>query len=138
MNTTKLVICALVGTVYLFLVEYLWFGMLGNAGGEGDAMPAFHWMILGYLLVALAFCMIYGKGVEAGSATQQGMRFGLLIGLMYVGGYFMWLALTESFPCMGVDMMRTIKNSVFALVEYGILGIIVAHLSGLSNSSEVG
>jgi len=136
MNTTKLAICTVVGTIYLFLVEYLWYGVLGNGGGEADAMPAMHWMVLGYLITALAFCMIYAKGVEAGSATQQGMRFGLLVGLMFVGVGFMWLSLTESFPCMGVDMTSTIKNSVFGLVEYGVLGIIVAHLSGLSKQSD--
>lgn len=136
MNTTKLAICTLVGTIYIFLMEYLWYGMLGNGGGTEDAMPAFHWMIIGYLLIALAFCMIYGKGVEAGSATQQGMKFGLLVGLMVVGGNFMWLSLAESFPCMGMDMTKAIKDSVFGLVEYGLLGIIVAHLSGLSKQSE--
>ena len=133
MSTTKLIICTLVGTLYLFLVEYVWYGMLGNGGGEGDAMPAFHWMLLGYALLALAFCLIYSKGVEPGSATQQGLRFGLLAGVMiFLSSNFMWLSLTESFPCMGVTLMGTIKNSVFALVEMGLLGIIVANLSGLS------
>ena len=134
MNTTKLIICTLVGTVYLFLIEYLWYAQLGNGGGEGDAMPALHWMVLGYLLMALGFCLIYAKGVESGSATQQGLRFGLLVAVMLVGTNFMWLSLTDSFPCMGVDLMSTIKNSVFVFVEMGILGIIVAHLSGLSGA----
>ena len=134
MNTTKLIICTLVGTVYLLLIEYLWYAELGNGGGEGDFMPAWHWMILGYLLMAIGFCMIYAKGVEAGSATQQGLRFGLLVGVIFVGTNFMWLSVQEGFSCMGVDMMSTIKNSVFVLVEMGILGIIVAHLSGLSGA----
>ncbi len=136
MNTTKLVICTLVGTVYLFLIEYLWYAELGNGGGESDAMPAMQWMILGYVLMAFAFCMIYAKGVEAGSATQQGLRYGLLVAVMFVGSNFMFLALKDAFPCMGVDMMGTIKNSVFVLVELGLLGIIVAHLSGLSGGDS--
>jgi hypothetical protein len=136
MSTTKLIICTLVGTLYLFIVEYVWYGMLNNAGGEGDAMPNFYWMLLGYALLSLAFCLIYAKGVEPGSATQQGLKFGLLAGvLVFLSSNLMWLSLNETFPCMEVTMMSTIKNSVFALVEMGLLGIIVANLSGLSASA---
>jgi hypothetical protein len=136
MSTTKLIICTLVGTVYLFLLDYVWFAIMDNASGA-DAMPAFHWMIIGYILLALVFCLIYAKGVEPGSATQQGLKFGLLAGiLVFVSANFMWLGLADLFPCMEYDLMSTIKNSVFYLVEMGVLGIIVAHLSGLSGAPE--
>ncbi len=136
MNTTKLVICTLVGAVYLLLIEYLWYAQLGNGGGESEVMPEFQWMILGYVLMALGFCMIYAKGVEAGPATQQGLKFGILVAVMFIGMNFMWLSLTDAFPCMGIELMGTIKNSAFTLVEMGVLGIIVAHLSGLSRGES--
>lgn len=142
MNTTKLAICTLVGTIFLFVTDYLWFVVMG-AGGDsgGDAMPAMHWMILGYILLALTFCIIYGKGVESGSATQQGLKFGILAGIMvYVSTSFMWLSFADMVPCvgeeMGTDLMSTIKNSLYYIVQMGVMGIIVAHLSGLSGGDS--
>ncbi len=136
MNTTKLALCTLVGTVYLFLLDYLWFGILMNPGGAEGVDPAFQWMIIGYILLALAFCLVYAKGVEPGSPTQQGLKFGVLAGVfVYVSQNFMWLGLGDMFPCMEVDIATTIQNSVFHIVELGLLGIIVAHLSGLSGDS---
>ncbi len=135
MNTTKLAICTVVGTIFLFLVDYLWFSILGNSSGPEGVMPAMHWMIIGYVLMSLVFCMMYAKGVEPGTATQQGLKFGLMAGLLvHVSTGFMWLAMTEAdmFPCFEMDLTALIKDSAFYLVEFALLGVIVAHLSGLS------
>ncbi|RLD21628.1 MAG: hypothetical protein DRI69_03550 [Bacteroidetes bacterium] len=142
MNTTKLAICTLVGTIFLFLTDYLWFVLLMGGGGTGDAGPAMQWMILGYLLLALTFCMVYAKGVESGSATQQGLKFGILAGIMvYVSTNLMWLSFADMSPCigeeLGINVMDTIKNSLYYVVQMGILGIVVAHLSGLSAGDGV-
>jgi hypothetical protein len=96
---------------------HLWRPM---AEAQGLMMYAY----LGYLLFGYMFYCIYGFGVESGkSGWQQGLRFGILIGiLMYgAGGLLMYpFALYSS----------TILLSWFAvgLVEYAILGVLTGLL----------
>lgn len=138
MNTTKLIICTLVSFVFIFLTEYLWYGMMGNGGGPEGMMPIWHWMILGYLLFSLVFCYMYPKGVEGGTAMQEGLKYGILIALLVqVSAGLGWLALPEllaesAAPTIG----GFVKNSAFHIVQMGILGIIIGNLSGVHGGGE--
>ena len=138
MNTTKLIICTLVSFVFIFLTEYLWYGMLGNGGGSEDMWPIWHWMIIGYLLFSLVFCYMYPKGVEGGAASQEGLKYGILIALLVqVSAGLGWLALPELLvesaqPTIG----GFVKNSAFHIVQMGILGVVVAYLSGVHSGPD--
>lgn len=140
MNTTKLVICTLVGAVYCLLIDYVFYGLLMGGTGDESAMPNFVWMIVGYVIFALMFCLIYAKGVEAGSPTQQGLRYGILVGFL--------TAVSLGFILHGVsagggmeewsNLGDVLRDSAYEVVKLGILGIIIAHLSGLSSGSDRG
>ena len=84
------------------------------------------------------FCMIYAKGVEPGSPTQQGLRFGILAAFFVViGTQFLWLALAEGGVYdMEMSLAGVLKTSAFSIVEFAILGIITAHLSGASSGGS--
>ena len=96
------------------------------------------WMIIGYLIFGLMFCIIYSKGVEAGSATQQGLRYGIMVGFL--------TAVSLGFILHGVSAMggmeewselsTVLRDSAFEVVKLGILGVIIAHLSGLHASVD--
>lgn len=141
MSTTKLVICTLVATVYVFLIDYVWYGMLMTPdSGDPGVMPNFLWVIIGYLIFGLMFCIIYAKGVEPGSATQQGLRYGIMIGFI--------TAVALGFVLHGVsamggmeewsDLSTVLRDSAFEVVKLGILGVIIAHLSGVHRGVDRG
>lgn len=140
MNTTKLVICTLVGAVYCLLIDYVYYGMLMGGAGDESAMPNFIWMIVGYVIFALMFCLIYAKGVEGGNPTQQGLRYGILVGFL--------TAVSLGFILHGVsagggmeewsNLGDVLRDSAYEVVKLGILGIVIAHLSGLSATTERG
>ena len=133
MNTTKLAICTLVGLVFCFLLDYLFYGVL--MGGAGDAMPNFLWMVIGYLIFALMFCLIYSKGVESGvSASQQGLRYGIMVGfLTAVAMGFIMHGIASGTGTMQewADLGTVLRDSAYEVVKMGILGVIIANLSGL-------
>ncbi|MDX1476842.1 MAG: hypothetical protein R3301_04015 [Saprospiraceae bacterium] len=138
MNTTKLVICTLVGAVYCLLIDYLFYGIL--MGGTEGGTPNFLWMIIGYVIFALFFCMIYAKGVEGGSPTQQGLRYGIMVGFLtaVAFGFIMHGVSTTGMMEEWSDLGTVLRDSAFEVVKLGILGVIIAHLSGAGAGDRSG
>ena len=129
MATVKFIICTVVSFVFLFALDYVWYGVIWSAGPEGME-PRMEWMVVGYLIFSLAFCYMYPKGVESSNPTREGLRFGVLAALLaMVSQSFMWLAM----PDMLVEpesLGTTIINSAFHIVQLGSLGVVVAFMSG--------
>ena len=140
MNTTKLVICTLVGTVFMFLLDYLFYGMLvGPAPDPDAAMPNFLIMGLGYAIMALFFCLIYARWCGDGSATSEGMRFGVMAAFLIVVGtsiLFHGLSASGTMFQEWSNLGNVLRDSVFEVVKFAVLGIIVAHLSGLHSGDR--
>lgn len=130
MSTTKLVICTLVSTIYVFALDYVWYGILTHE--EGEAMPnSFVWIIVGTLIFSFFFSLMYGKGVEGYSRTQQGLRYGVMIAfLVFVSMSFVWHGVDP----VEMTMNDVLKDSAFRIVQLGILGVIIGHLSGLPHA----
>ena len=89
MNTSRYVIGSLAVFVYIFLFEFLYHGMFLTSQymlveqlmrPEPEFFGLFHWIIIGELLMAFFFCLIFIKGYE-GKGIGEGVRFGLLIGI---------------------------------------------------------
>lgn len=135
MGTVKFIICTVVSFVFLFVLDFVWYSVIWNAGPEGME-PKMEWMVVGYLIFSLAFCYMYPKGVESSNPTTEGLRFGVLVALLaMVSQAFMWLAM----PDMLVEpesLGTTIMNSAFHIVQIGTLGVVVAFLSGASDKSD--
>src|ERR1700704_2231287 len=95
MNYTRLVIAALVATivdgVYGFLV---WGKVLAGEFGRypeiyrpDSDMSGFSLMLAGILLGMLFATWIYAKGYQGGSGLQEGLKFGIVMGL-FMATYF--------------------------------------------------
>ena len=88
MSTQKLLIGTLIAFAFIFLLDYVWYGILmqdffTRVDGVDRAMPLFPYLILGTLIMAYAFCAIYLKGREANKpVVSQGVSYGILVSLL--------------------------------------------------------
>jgi len=132
MNTQKLLIGTVVGTIYFLLVDWLLYdmilkGMWHYPEGFMKESPDWTWMIIGYLIFAGAFTWIYGKGVANTTKVGEGMRYGIALGvLLGLGMNFVWMSLTT-----GNEMSTYLIDGVAAIVKYAIGGIIIAFATGM-------
>jgi hypothetical protein len=76
---------------------------------------------LGYALAlpgALAFAYTYAKGYEGGPGMQEGLRFGVLVGLMLVA-----FGLTWSYVTFPVPLQFLTSMSIATVIEFAVLGM---------------
>jgi hypothetical protein len=89
MNWKKYSIAVVVSFVAMFLLAYLLHGVMlkpsyatlpaGMLRSDADFMARFHWLALGYLILALGATWIYAYGVENKPWMAQGIRYGLAL-----------------------------------------------------------
>ena len=97
MNTKRIVLAALAAFVVIFVLDILAHGKLLMGlyqqtesvwREKGQARGMMWLMTVGQLLFALLFTWIYAKGYEANKpGLGQGLRYGLLIGLLCAISY---------------------------------------------------
>ena len=90
MNVQKFLIATVVATVVLFVIDYLWFGLIFKdwfaahmppQGDPADMHIATH--LVGEICLAALLAYIYPLGYKGGSPVSQGIMFGILMGLVY-------------------------------------------------------
>ncbi|HLF64451.1 MAG TPA: hypothetical protein VI603_11890 [Saprospiraceae bacterium] len=138
MNTKKLLIGSVVGTVAVFLLDYLIYAVLLTdifapvPGCERSPMPDFAWLIPGLFIVLFGFTYIYLKGVEGGSKVQQGIRYGLIFALIIGVGYnLIMYSLMTTHP-----LSYYLYDAVYNLVRWPIAGIVVAYATGVPGTDR--
>lgn len=136
MNIQKLLIGTVVSTVFLFLVDWLWYGMIMmdkmTMPADARDQPDFMWLILSYIIFSLAFVYIYMKGVGGDTKLNEGLKYGIWIALLVsVAMGFLWHALTSATP-----LSERIMEMGYGLVKYILLGIVVAYATGLPGGSR--
>lgn len=125
-------IAAAVAFVAVFILDWVIHGLILAADYEamGAVRPEgqmIWWgLILGEIFFALAFTWIYAKGYERDKVPLgQGFRYGLAIGVLH--------AASPAFINYGVapiTMGATLKWTILGLVEFAIIGILVATIFG--------
>jgi len=79
------------------------------------------WMFLGQALIAVFFTLIFAKGHE-GKGLMEGVRFGLLIGLFYVGHFFIQYVTT---PIPRSLLMAWVTLGMIQMILAGIVASLV-------------
>ena len=138
MKIQKLAIAAVVSTVFLWLIDYLWYVVLMadkmTPIPNARPMPDMMILVLSYLIFSVAFVYIYGKGAEEGTKVSQGMKYGIWVTLLVsLSMGLMWYSLTTSPP-----LSQHLTEAVYGLVKYIILGILVAYLTGIPGGTRDG
>ena len=137
MNLGKLAIGAVVSTIFIFLLDFVWYGILMKDNAPSPDMrpePLFLWLIIGTFIFSVAFVYIYIKGAEGGTPVQQGMRFGVWAALfMWVPMNLFWYALMST-----GELNDYLVDSVYRIVQMVVLGILVAYVTGVPGSRGKG
>ena len=83
-------------------------------------------LLIAYLVLALLMAYIYPPGYRGGKPVWEGLRFGIIIGILWVFPHE--LAMTGAHD--GKSILYVFKNTAWHMVEQGIGGIIVGLIYG--------
>ncbi|MEE9167080.1 MAG: DUF2177 family protein [Candidatus Neomarinimicrobiota bacterium] len=137
MNTKKLALSFLAGAVAMTLLGFLWHQVIMSGFYDeqlGDVLrsePNVAFVVLGYLVLALLMAYIYPIGYKGGSPTSQGLKFGILMGLIWV--------LPHGLVYVGVlnfTLTYTIVDGIWHVVEEGVGGVVIGLLYGTGTEKE--
>ncbi len=140
MNVNKYLIASISGLVVMFLLgwvghEYLISSITGLDPFE-DIMksePNVIGIAVAYLVLALLMAYIYPKGIEGDSVFANGLKFGILIGLLFE----LPMALIFFSVYEGVTISMVITEAVWHMIEQGIGGIVIAYVYGIPSGDTV-
>ena len=97
------------------------FGMYPGIFRSPDAQMAYlPTMFVAILLAMFVMAYIYAHGYEGGSGAQEGMRFGVLIGL-FNATYVVWVFHATAL----IDLRITGLLAVAGLVEWIVVGTVI-------------
>jgi len=145
MNPKKLILSAIASFAIMFVLSYLWYIVLMKDFYETTPVAAtpeevkavirpqvmVQYVALGYAILALLMAYIYPKGVEGDSKIANGLRFGMLMAVLWtLPTALMWHAFAElqSLTMIGVD-------TIYRIVEEGICGVAIAYIYGIPPKS---
>ncbi|MBP7240303.1 MAG: DUF1761 family protein [Saprospiraceae bacterium] len=137
MKIQKLAIATVVAAVVLLLLDMVWYTMvmkdsmnMPNQRPEPDMM----WMIISYVISALAFVSIYSKWNGGGSPVNSGLNYGLWIGLLIgLGMNLMWYSLSTM-----MTLNQVLVDAAYTIVKYIVVGIVVAYIAGGGHGDRQG
>lgn len=131
MNLKKLgkpVIATLACGIGMWVVAGLWHNLImpalykdTHATHEGIGI-----MFIAYLVLALLMSYIYPLGYKGGKPVLEGLRFGIIIGILWVFPHE--LAMTGAHD--GKSIIYVFKNAGWHMIEQGIGGIIIGLIYG--------
>ena len=135
MDLKKCVFATIAAAIVMVLLAGLWYEILmkdwyADHPGMSElilrAKPLLLYIGLGYLVLAALMAYIYPKGIEGTNKVINGLKFGALMGLLWIFPIHLVLyGVTEVFSLsvIGVD-------TLWHIVEQGIGGLIIALIYG--------
>ncbi len=120
------------GGIIMFLLSGLWYMVLmkdfyAQYASEHLMLPEVNLMAigLGYLILAWLMSYVYPIGYKGGTPWWEGMKFGIIIGLLWV--------LPNGLVISGVweyNSTQLIVDSIWHVVEQGVGGLIIGMIYG--------
>ena len=129
MNYSRLALAAVAATVVDGVYGFLIYGQV--IGSEFARYPAIYrsnetqtaylpLMFVGILFAMFVAAYLYAKGYEGGSGMQEGMRFGVLVGLLMVG----YVAGVD-YAIMRIGKRMALYIGLAGLVEWIVIGTVI-------------
>jgi hypothetical protein len=89
MNSKKFFTAFIAAFIFLFVFGFLWYGTLMHGAHQEvstllRSKPDYPWLILGHLVMAFFFTMLYARFVPAGG-VGAGAMLGIVVALIYAG-----------------------------------------------------
>jgi hypothetical protein len=99
---------------------------LETSGFNMRAEPDMPWVVAGYLVLGLLMAYLYPKLAGEGSPIEVGLKFGVLIALLWT------LPLTLVLQgALEQDSTTHLIDLVWHLLEQGVGGVVMAYLAGM-------
>jgi hypothetical protein len=128
MNWTKFFIAFVVAFFFVFFFGFVWHGMLMKSAymeieSHYRAHDAMQWgpLLLGHAVMAFFMTWVFASFAGGGGAGA-GMRLGILIGLIFVGLYFIRFAVEP------ITQKILLLGSIGDVLEFAIAGALVGAL----------
>ena len=137
MDLKRFALASLAGSVAMWLLAGLWHMLLvpGFYAVEGEA--AHHdgggLIIVAYLLLGILMAYMYPIGYKGGQPILEGLRFGLLIGLLWVLPHELVMV-----GAHGGSISYVLINAAWHLLEQGAGGIIMGLVFGRGQAAAPG
>ncbi len=128
LNGKALLISFIVISIYIVIYETVFHGTCMKSIYEATASSwrpkaemesMIHWLMLGQIIFAAAFTIIFAKGYE-GDGIAEGIRYGLLMGVFVAAPNLIWYAVA---PYPGIMISKWMFG---ALIEMTIGGVILS------------
>jgi len=132
MNYGRLALAAVAATVVDGVYGFVVYGNI--LSGEFARYPAIYrssetqtpflpLMFAGILFAMLVASYLYAKGYEGGNGLQEGMRFGVLIGLVMVG-----YVAGVNYAIMNIGRRMAAAYALAGLVEWVVVGMAIGFI----------
>src|SRR5712692_2709120 len=131
MNWKKFIIAFVAAWVFVFIFGFIFYAKIMHSyyletstlwRPEADFNSHFPLLVLGQGVIAFFFTMIFVRGFGSGGGTAGGFRYGLLVGLLWVGPHLIQYAVQ---PLTTTILMAW---SIAGIIEFAIAGAIVGAL----------
>jgi len=112
--------------VHIGLTSLVWSNLLSDMGPQNASIlraPAEMNLVLGYaasLLGFFVFAYAYAKGYEGGAGALEGLRFGVIVGLLLACFSAVW-----SYVMMPISGTFAAAMIVDAILEMAVFGVVV-------------
>ncbi len=127
MDVKKWMMASLAGFIVMFTISGLWYQIIMsdfystlNADIMRDQVNVV-FIVLGYLFLALMMSYMYPLGYKGGPPVKEGLRFGVMVGLL------VWFSANLILHgAWNLSLTGGIVDSVYHLLEQGLGGLVIA------------
>ena len=129
MDFKKFSLAVVGGFAAMYILGSLWHALLmkdfySKHGGDSMlAEPNLLFIILGVLILAALMAYMYPQGYKGGSPLKEGLRFWVVIGLLWVLPINVIMI-----GVMGTPKTLVVVDALWHLVEQGVGGIVIGYV----------
>lgn len=128
MNVKRLALATLAGGVGMWVLAGIWHELIlapFYAHATGATHEGTGIILIAYLVLGVLMAYIYPLGYRGGRPVREGLRFGMVIGVLWVFPHELAMA-----GAHGEPLAYVFQNAAWHLVEQGVGGIIIALIYG--------